>query len=105
MSFDERSRAVHMSSERKGILVATAAAVSTGINLARFDVLLFYDLPGSPLRLRGIVRRFKRLGRTTPLAVKVLLRPEDSDFVLDSVLGRLRGLVVDEEQTGAAESH
>jgi hypothetical protein len=73
--------------------------------LAQFDVLLFYDLPSSPLRLREIVMRFKRLGRTTPLAVKALLRPQDSDFVQDSVLGRLRGLVVDEEQTGSAESH
>jgi superfamily II DNA/RNA helicase len=104
MSFDERSRAVHMSSERNGVLVATAAAVATGGNLAQFDVLLFYDLPSSPLRLREVVSRFKRLGRMTPLAVKVL-HPQGSDFEQDSSLRRLRGLVFDEEQTGVAESH
>ena len=105
MSFDERSRAVHVSSERKGILVATTAAVATGVNLAQFDVLLFYDLPSSPLRLRQVVGRFKRLGRMTPLAVKVLLHPQGSDFAQDSILRRLRGLVLDEGQTGVAESH
>jgi len=104
MNFHERSHAILEFKERKGVLVATSAIAATGFDLPQLDVLIFYDLPRSLLMLHQLLGRFKRFGRTTPLDVKVLFRPDDVDPVPNAMLAKLRRLVVDEERTGIGES-
>jgi superfamily II DNA/RNA helicase len=65
MNFDQRSRAILEFNQRKGVLVATNASAATGFELSQVDVVIFYDLPRSPMMLHQLLGRFWRVGRST----------------------------------------
>jgi hypothetical protein len=56
-----------------GILTATRAAISTGVELSKVTDLLLYDVPGNSATLQQILGRFDRFGRRTQLNVHTFL--------------------------------
>jgi SNF2 family DNA or RNA helicase len=104
MNFDQQSRAILEFKQRKGVLVATNASVATGFELPHVDVVIFYDLPHSPMMLQQLLGRFWRVGRSTALNLIALSRPEGAHPIADTILGKLRMLVHSEERFGIVES-
>ena len=66
-----------------GILLATRAVMSEGLNLPDVTDLVLYDLPGNPSTLQRVFSRFDPLGRRGRLTIHVLTpedRPDTTDF-------------------------
>lgn len=57
-----------------GILTATRAAMSPGVEFSKVTDLVLYDVPGSSAALQQILGRFDRFGRSTQLNVHILLQ-------------------------------
>lgn len=72
LSFDARFEAVRNFQERGGILLATTALMTEGLNLAKVESLVLYDCPRSRLMLQQVLGRFQRFGRTEPLTIDVI---------------------------------
>jgi hypothetical protein len=76
MPHDERAQKIERFEAQGGILLATDAALTEGINLSFVDECVHYDLPYDPRRLEQRVGRFLSLDREKPLFRSSFLTPE-----------------------------
>jgi superfamily II DNA or RNA helicase len=72
LPFEERFNAIREFQSNGGILLATAAVMSEGVNLPQVESVVLYDLPQSRLMLQQILGRFQRFGRRGPLTIDVI---------------------------------
>ena len=96
MTFDERMQSVDRFKQEGGVLIATAATMTEGINLSQVEKLVLYDLSTSKLKLEQIYGRFQQFGRTVPLKLSVLYNLDDTDGATAQSLDKLREIVATE---------
>ena len=93
MTFDEREQSVDRFKLEGGVLLATTAAISEGLNLSQVEELVLYDLPSSKLKLEQIYGRFQQFGRTRPLKLSVLYNLNDKNLAAAKSLDKLREII------------
>jgi len=76
MGQDERQESLRKFMNAGGILLATSAVMSEGLNLRDVTDLVLYDLPRNRLAIQQLFGRFNRLGRRGRLTIHALA-PED----------------------------
>jgi superfamily II DNA or RNA helicase len=93
MSSEDRHRSLTLFSSDGGILVATGAVMTEGLNLHEVTELVLYDVPASKVALQEVLGRFDRFGRVSQLNVYVLTPSGESEDVFANQLATLRELL------------
>ena len=79
LSTETRQRSLSNFFGGGGILVATRAIMTPGVNMRETTDLVLYDTPESTVGLQNALGRFDRVGRTSQLRVHVLVATNRSD--------------------------
>lgn len=82
MRYEDRLEFVTKFVNTGGILVATIAVMTEGVDLRHVTDVILYDLPANELALHVVLGRFDRLGRTNQLNVHALVGSDDTDGAL-----------------------
>lgn len=90
MGFEDRHQALDLFFEGKGVLVATRAIISEGIDLYKVTDLVLYDVPGNKVALQQVLGRFNRFGRLHQLTIHVLAPSNSSNDFITQSSGLLR---------------
>ena len=88
MPHDEKMQKVEQFEAQGGVLLATDAALTEGIDLLFVDECVHYDLPYDPRRLEQRVGRFLRLGRKKPFR-SIIFLASDERLAEEKVLKKL----------------
>ena len=89
MNSEDRLRSLAEFTEDGGVLMATGAVMTEGVNVRDVTDLVIYDIPSSRLAIQQLLGRFDRLGRRSRLEVHVLVPSNDIEPISDQ-LGLLR---------------
>lgn len=86
MTWDARRSSLVNIEKAGGILLATRAAMSGGLDLPDFTDLVLYDLPRDELSLQQLYERFNRFGRVGRLTIHALAPEAGLDPTADERL-------------------
>jgi superfamily II DNA or RNA helicase len=89
MNSEDRLRSLAEFAEDGGVLLATGAVMTEGVNVRDVTDLVVYDVPSRRLAIQQLLGRFDRLGRRSRLDVHVLV-PSNDIGPISNQLGLLR---------------
>lgn len=90
MQFEQRSEALRMFGEQRGLFITTNAMLK-GLDLPYVDSLVIYDAARSVQTLMHAYYRFQRLQRKTPLTLNLLISSELDTEQADAIEALVRG--------------
>jgi len=89
MQYEDRRERLTVFANTGGVLIATRAVMTEGLNLPDVTDLVLYDLPANERALQVVLGRFDRFGKTSQLTVHALV---ESDGTVSALLESLRRL-------------